>query len=408
MKNLIKVLAIMVATGIVACDTINDGPDMQPKPIELTTKSGEVINAGNTFGVDLFVKTALDEPKNLMLSPLSATIALTMALNGAKGETYNQMRDMLGYAAGADLSEINNACKSLVNQLLSADKKVTLALANAMFYSNDFMVRPNYVNVLKTDFNAQVQALDFRLPSALQAINQWAASNTNQKVTKVLEEIESQMVMFLLNALYFKGNWTRQFDKSKTTSMPFTLDSGQQKNIPTMISEVGVMMHQTPDYMAVELPYGRKNFSMVVVVPSQTLNVFYKSFGPEMWHQITRGLDSQTTWSNLHVYLPKFKFEYEKELNDVLIKMGMADAFSEQYANFSAISDEFIWIDFVKQNTFVNVNEEGTEAAAVTTIAFTRDSLPPSALINKPFVFAIRERTTNTLMFIGQVVDPAL
>ncbi|MDO8899447.1 MAG: serpin family protein, partial [Bacteroidales bacterium] len=224
----------------------------------------------------------------------------------------------------------------------------------------------------------------------------------------VIDEISSETVMFLMNALYFKGEWTQQFDAANTSLRPFNLEDGSTIQVPTMNEEkVGALKYNGSDYIALEMPYGRKNFSMVLILPNNNLSDFYQSFGVNTWNEITSTFDQMTSWNETMVQLPKFKFDYEKKLNDQLIEMGMVDAFSPMAADLSGISDADIFVSFVKQNTFVEVNEEGTEAAAVTTIGIDLTSAGPSFVVDKPFIFAIRERTTNTLLFIGGVTNPA-
>jgi serpin B len=215
--------------------------------------------------------------------------------------------------------------------------------------------------------------------------------------------------MFLMNALYFKGDWSYQFDESATEERTFHPDGSTPVNVSTMNSEVGAKVVYGNNYKAVEMPYGRTNFTMVVIVPTETLATFYPSFTSGEWNSITSEFDGADEYGKVIVYMPKFKFSYEKYLNDQLMAMGMVDAFIPFQANLSGISDQSIYVSFVKQNTFVEVDEVGTEAAAVTTIGVNLTSFPPQPtqfVIDKSFVFAIRERTTNTLLFIGQVMKP--
>lgn len=406
-KFLLFSASFILLASLAACNKDkNAEPDLIPKPIELTARAHEVIGSSNQFGVELFTRTAVNEDGNLMLSPLSASVALTMALNGSEGETYQQMREMLGYPADMTLTEINLAYKGLVSQLLTVDPKVTITLANALFYRLGFPIKPPFLAAMSNDFNAHVEGLNFDLPSAINVINGWANDNTNGKIPQVIDQITDETAMFLMNALYFKGDWTYQFDVSETQNRPFILDNGSQISVPTMAGNVMAMRHFGNGFRAIELPYGQTNFSMVVIVPNTTLTDFYPQFTPEVWQEITAGLDSQTQRVKTMVTLPKFEFDYEKFLNEQLQGMGMNDAFSPDLADFSGITDWDIYISFVKQNTFVKVDEVGTEAAAVTTIGFVGESLPPNFDVNKPFIFAIRERTTNTLLFIGSVVNP--
>lgn len=408
MKNLLLTALILPTMLLGSCKKDDPMPNLTPKVIELTTKSAQVISNSNAFGIELFTKTAAEEPQNLMLSPLSASTALTMLLNGCGGNTYTQLKSMLEYPNDMTIDEVNEAYKSLVNQLLGADPKVKLALANAIFYRNGFSVKPSFLNAMGTNFDALIQGLDFGSPSALTTINKWASDNTFGKIPKVLDGISGNAVMFLMNALYFKGDWSYQFDKNLTANLPFNLDNGTSVDVSTMTGEVGARIAYGNSYSAIELPYGRTNFTMVVIVPTNTLARFNESFTGSVWSDITMSLDAVTEFGNVNVFMPKFKFSYEKVLNDQLTSMGMADAFEPTLADLSGIADASIFVSFVKQNTFVDVNEEGTEAAAVTIIGVELTSNPGPTVfrVDKPFVFAIRERTTNTLMFIGQVADP--
>ncbi len=408
MKSLVSIALFLSLTAFWSCKKDDPKPNLTPKAIELTAKSAQVISNSNAFGIDLFTRTATEENQNLMLSPLSASTALTMLLNGCEGDTYTQLKSTLNYPEDMTIEEVNEAYKSLVSQLLSADPKVKLTLANAIFYRNGFAVKSPFLNTMSTDFEATVRGLDFDAPSALTTINKWASDNTYEKIPKVLDEISGNAVLFLMNALYFKGDWSYQFDKDLTTLKPFNLDNGSLVNVSTMTGEVGARLAFGNSYRAIELPYGRTNFTMVIVVPENTLADFYQSFSGSVWSSITTALDASTSFGKVDVFMPRFKFSYEKVLNDQLQSMGMVDAFDEVLANLSGIADASIFVSFVKQNTFVEVNEEGTEAAAVTTIGVELTSVPGSTVfrIDKPFVFAIRERTTNTLMFIGQVTDP--
>jgi len=410
-KSAIVLLSFLFTFGFTACmkDNPDQEPDLTPKSLELNANAPEVIANGNEFGVELFTKVALEENKNLMLSPLSASTALTMLLNGCGGDTYDQLKGTLKYPEDMSISEVNEVYNSLVNQLLKVDPKVKLALANAIFYRESFSVKTPFLNTMSSDFGALTEGLDFTLPSALTAINKWASDNTNGKIPKVLDEISPDAVMFLMNALYFKGDWSYQFDKSLTSNRPFYTAEGNSVNVSTMNGEVGSKVAIGINYKAIELPYGRTNFTMVVIVPNETLASFNTSFNAEMWNAITSTLDEQEEYGEMIVYMPKFKFSYEKVLNDQLQSMGMIDAFNSSLANLSGISDASIFVSFVKQNTFVEVDEKGTEAAAVTTIGVELTSVPSQPrqfIIDKPFIFAIRERTTNALLFIGQIVNP--
>jgi serpin B len=404
MKAILIYIFPVLLLAIVSCKKEPEGPK-QPQLINLSPKASEVIAGSNSFGIDLFRVTATTEDKNMMLSPLSASTALTMLLNGCNTQTYGQIRDMLGYD-GLTLDEINAAYSSLVGQLLAVDPEIKLALANSVWYRQDFSVKPSYLNAMDSSFDAEIAALDFSLPSSLETINNWAGANTNGKIPKVLDFIDPFAEMFLMNALYFKGTWTYQFDPGQTASVTFHLNNGSNVDVDMMKCLLNVKTIAENDATVIELPYGQQNFSMVIILPDNSLDEYIPGFDISDWSRITASLDAITEPGEAEIILPKFKFEYERKLNEQLKSLGMTDAFNPELADLSGISDKDIYVNFVKQSTFVDVNEEGTEAAAITTVGIYTTSLPPTIIMDKPFIFAIRERMTNTLLFIGKVEQP--
>ena len=308
---------VAIAASACSCSkNTNPEPDMTPKNITLTAMAPQAIESSNEFGIGLFTKVTESENKNLMLSPLSASTALTMLLNGCGGDTYTQLQGALKYPAGMTITDINEAYKSLVEQLLNADPKVKLALANAIFYRNGFVVKDPFLNVMNNDYKAYIKGLDFSAPSALTTINKWASDNTNGKIPEVLQEISAEAVMFIMNALYFNGDWSYQFDKSLTQERPFYPDGGSTVNVSTMNGEVGSKAFTGNGFKAIEMPYGRTNFTMIVIVPDETLSNFYTSFTHAYWDQLTSILDQIPEFGERTVFMPKVKFSYEKYLND--------------------------------------------------------------------------------------------
>ena len=403
MKNLLFLMAA-VAFVMIGCRDKPVSLVPEPKQLELPGKANDVIGQSNEFGIDLFTEVAADEEGNLMISPLSASVALTMLLNGCHGNTYTQIHQVLGYE-GLTIDEVNATYQSLVRQLLNVDPEIKLALANAVFYRNGFQVYPSYLGIMDEIFSSDIEGLDFESPSALDRINGWASDNTFGKIPKVLDEISPQAVMFLMNALYFKGTWTYQFDKDLTADGPFIKDDGSTVKVPMMQGHLPLRVHFGNGYTAIEMTYGRQNFSMVVIQPDDKMEQFLTGFTPGEWKTITQSLDGIVTPTEYDLVMPRFKFDFEKKLNEQLESLGMTDAFIPSLADLSGIADAGIFVSFVKQNTFVEVNEEGTEAAAVTTIGIELTSINSLAVV-KPFIFAIRERTTNTLLFIGKVMVP--
>lgn len=411
MKTFQKLLLLFfLPLTILSCKKKKEEIPLEPTPksIEVNAQTLGVINTSNAFGIDLFKKTAQTEEKNMMLSPLSASIALTMLLNGSEAATYSQIASTLNYPPLLTTAEINASYKNLVSQLLTVDPDVNIKIANAVFYKNGFIVKQPFINAMSSAFDAHIQGLNFGQPGALTTINNWASTNTMGKIPKVLDEISQDAVMFLMNALYFKGNWTYKFKKTETVNAPFTLETGNSINVSTMNGDVIAKQTSSAAYTAIELPYGRTNFAMVIIVPTATLSSFLHQFDVSVWNEITASFDAREKGSLVRVALPSFKFSYEKVLNAQLKSMGMLDAFVPFIANLNGISDHQLYVDFVKQNTFVDVNEDGTEAAAVTTIGVNFVSLPLPFTVNKPFIFAIRERTSKSLLFMGKVINPNL
>ena len=397
---------LLLALVLSACDAGADAPT-DPTPISLTPEAQVVVGQSNAFGVGLFAEVAGQEDGNLMLSPLSASAALTMLLNGADGDTYAQIRDLVGYAPDQDLDAINESYRSLREQLLAADPSVQLALANAVFTNADAgPFKAPFLASMRGPFDALVQDLDFGAPASLDVINGWASDQTNDRIPKVLDEIDQSLVMLLMNALYFKGDWSTPFERSATAPGEFVRADGRAVQVPMMSGTASALTARGDGYQALELPYGRRNFSMVVLLPDEPLRDFAAQLRAGLWSDVTTRLDAADRWGEALVRLPRFSFSYEKLLNSQLQALGMVDAFTSA-ADLTRMSDAGLEVSFVKQNTFVEVNEEGTEAAAVTTVGVGVTSAPPEFIVNRPFVFAIRERTTNTLLFIGQVADPS-
>jgi serpin B len=263
------------------------------------------------------------------------------------------------------------------------------------------------VDANRTYFDAEVQALDFAVaPRALGVMNGWASEHTQGRIERVLDELRPDDVMFLMNALYFKGAWRARFDPALTAPAPFTRDDGGQATVP-MMRRAGVTVRAgyADGAQAVELPYGNGAFAMTIVLPppGTAVDAWVAALTPARWDALLGALHDET----LDVYLPRFAIEYEDEWNDVLTALGMGVAFDPARADFTRIAASGgLYVSLVKQNTFVAVDEEGTEAAAVTVVGIRETSAPPSFRADRPFVFAVRERLSGTLLFVGKVAAP--
>ena len=268
----------------------------------------------------------------------------------------------------------------------------------------------DFIDVNEKYYGAEVSPLDFNKTEAVDIINDWVAEKTHDKITNIVESINPLDVMFLINALYFNGKWKYQFDEEKTTEESFYLQDGNEIQTDMMMTETDLRYHRNDLFQAVELPYGRGNYSMVCFLPSQGHHPddIIAAMNNENWNQWMTNLD--TTGIELH--LPKFKFEYKKKLNEMLSLLGMEVAFDPTKSDFSGINPDRkdLYISKVLHKTFVEVDEKGTEAAAVTSVTMTLTSVggggPMVLRFDRPFVFAIREVTTNTIVFMGKLMEP--
>ena len=379
----------------------------QPKNVVLTPEQRDIVDASNQFGFRMLNGLVKDEAegKNIFISPLSMELALSMTLNGAAGSTNTSMREAMQFS-NLDMKEINQAFHSLMKELTSLDPKVITEIANSIWYRNSFTVQQDFISVNRDYYHAVVEALDFDSPNAKNVINNWVADKTRNKIRSIVDEINPEHVMFLINAIYFKGAWKNEFDPRDTSEQPFQLYSGNTKMVPMMKQNDSFPVFFGDKYSAAELLYGRGNFSMVILLPEmgRPVEEVIEEMDPEEWNALMEKLSPV----QMELRLPKFRFAYEKTLNDLLSDMGMSVAFTDS-ADFSGINpDARLFISEVKHKTYVEVNEEGTEAAAATSVGVGVTSMPPSFTVNRPFLFAIREKYSNTILFIGCVREPIM
>lgn len=403
--------ACIIFLGCSTKDTVLPEKEPYAQKIFLTEKAKAIVGANNIFGFGLFnkVNDESEAQDNIVISPLSATMALGMTMNGAAGETRTAMETTLGFS-DMPAGDINESYKNLIAALTTVDPKVTIEIPNSIWYSHTFGVLQDFIDVNKDYFNAEVNALNFLDPSSVDVINNWVAESTHDKIKTILDQIDPDARMFLINAVYFNGTWKFEFDEQYTEPGTFYLAGGTTKQADMMKQEATLSYFSHPIFEAVDLAYGSGNFSMVVMLPKpdHTPDDIISEMNDQNWNSWMSGFSE----ANIQLSLPKFKLEYGKRLNDALIGMGMAPAFDPTAADFSKINPDVpLFIGFVKQKTYIDVNEEGTEAAAVTIVGmFTTSAgdppMPYIFAVNKPFVFAIKERDTGAVLFLGKVMEP--
>ena len=360
-----------------------------------------VASANSRFGFKLLHDLRERDPGgNIFISPLSISIALTMTYNGAVGETERAMAEALEID-GLDLSTINNSNAALRTSLENPDPKVEISIANSIWSRQGIDFNPEFLERNRTFFGAEIASLDFSSPQATAIINDWVNTNTNGKIEKIVDRIDPQTLLFLINAIYFKGNWQDEFDPSRTRQGTFQLPNGGEKQVQMMRREGEYPYFRSENFEATSLPYGDGQLGMYIFLPSRdsSLNKFLRNLNTENWE----GWISQFQDRRHEMMLPRFKLEYEVRLNDTLKALGMGIAFGGG-ANFSGMGPN-LFISEVRHKTFVEVNEEGTEAAAVTAVVIAA-SVPPVFRVNRPFFFTIYDAETQTILFMGTVTEP--
>lgn len=391
-----------------SCSKQDNGPVAPPPARDLTKTESEILTANNTFGLKLFrTVNASEGSSDVFLSPFSVAMALGMTLNGANGETKDAMQRTLEFHGLTD-AEINQSYRSLMELLAGLDPKVTVQIANSIWSRMGFPVEAEFTATNKTYFNAETATLDFDSPDAVKTINDWVSSATHGKIPTILDEqIARDVVMYLINAIYFKGTWTTEFNPKSTHPDQFTTPSGAKQ--VSMMARKGTMQYFSDSRMeAVDLPYGNGRYSLTVLLPQDGHSVeeLVTATDDAAW----KGWMERFSPKVITLGLPKFTLEYKTQLKDALSAMGMSIAFEAGSADFTRINrDGGLFISRVIHKTFVDVNEEGTEAAAVTSVEVGRTSVDPTEVrmwVNRPFILAIREHHTGSILFIGKVVDP--
>ena len=400
--RLFRPTLVAVALIGMACREATSPPPIAPitaLPRALTESENRIIASSNDFAFDLFrTGNASQHKANVFISPLSASMALGMTANGASGTTYDEMYSTLRLN-GATREDVGAGYKSLIALLMGLDPGTTFSIANSIWYDQTFPFNTSFLDESKLYFDAQVQALDFKSPSAVPTINSWVSAKTNHRIPTILDSIDDSEVMFLINAIYFKGIWQKQFDKSKTTDAPFRAADGTTATVKMMSRAEGVQYAAAPEYSAVDLPYGNSAFTMTVVLPNGDIDAFAESFDEGKWNTLVSSLHD----SNVPVYLPRFRMEWKRMLNEDLQQLGMRLAFYQ--ADFTRMSPRGLdlIITRVLQKTFVDVDEEGTEAAAATMVGIGLTSFPVAFRADRPFLVVIRERFSGTILFIGKI-----
>lgn len=411
-KSKFYAMALLMPVALlstVSCDN-EDGPDDPPVPVVCPTSSTTraISESSNDMAFPLFDKVCAEKKptENIIVSPLSLTEVLVMLSNGAKGETLNQIKALLG-TKDISLEDQNSAMSGLNQYLIAADSKTSVAIANSQWIDDEFKVKDEYIQTNTKWLNAETRNQDLATEKTMNDINSWCDKNTQGCIKKLLDEpLSEDCRLALINALYFKGIWSQKFDKDNTTDEDFTNSDGSKSKVK--------MMHQTEPFPAyvdedmdmVEFAYGDGKFCMDVILPHEgkELENCLKDFSTTTFSKYI----NNTRRINIAVSMPRMELKFRTILNKPLAELGMRNSFISGVADFSGITDYAdLYIGKVIQATYIKVDEEGTEAAAVTAaFEFTSAGPDPNILpfnMNRPFAFVIREKDSNTILFMGKV-----
>ena len=376
----------------------------QAEPIGLTVKQAEKADADNRFAFNMFREvSALSGDPNTFFSPLSLNMALGMLYNGSSGETRAEMAEVLGMADFSE-TEINEYYQKMSQALLKIDPLTDISIANSIWHRNTLTVKQPFIDINKKYFDAEVQSLDFSKSDAADIINKWCADKTKNKINEIVQKPISDGIMYLINALYFKSKWKNQFDKAQTNLDDFTKSDDQKKRVNMMEQTTTLPYYADEHLKCVEMPYGNEAFSMVAVLPANDMDIdrLIEYLDNTTWQAVVKNLHER----EVRIKLPRFKIECDIPLNNPVMNVGMKRIFEGGFGN---ISDAALFVSVIKQKTFVEVNEEGTEAAAVTIISMDYSSGPSSEVqffANRPFLYLIKEKSTGMILFIGRMDEP--
>lgn len=374
-------------------------------PSQLTSTEKQLVHSSNCFGFKLFCEIVKNEEpdSNIFISPLSAAYALSMTYNGANGATQEAMAQTLE-VTGLPLENVNQGYRSLTTILLNADNSIDLGIANSIWYRPNEAVLPEFKSTCQIYYDAVIKEIEFSLPTAADSINGWVYDNTGGLIDKLIDPpISRGTVMYLINAIYFKGDWSYPFNPDHNFDTTFYSIDGKEYPCTMMSLDTTLYYFSNNDFQAIDLIYGDALYRMTLFLPNSGKSVddIIKLLTAENWDKWTGSFAGR----DVMLALPKFRFAYGIALNDALKALGMEIAFEPGLADFTnMIEGGGVWIDTVLHKSFIEVNEKGTEAAAITSVEMFRSC--PTIILNRPFLFAVREKDSGAILFMGKIVNP--
>lgn len=398
------IFTLLLAASVSSCTNEDDGSGevLVPSVRSLSADEADVASSANNFTFNLMAEIEKELPnENYFISSFSISTALSMVMNGASEESqegFIQAMDLTGMSPDV----INTSYKSLIEYVYTLDPSITLNIANSNWYSNEYTVDGEFVSTLSEYYDAEVFARDFSSSSTLGELNGWVEDETNGKIKNVLDRINPDDVMFLINAIYFKASWTSQFDPDATQQRPFLLANDQSVGVPMMVADVKhwISYDNTLNAEIIEIPYGNEAYAFTIIMPDEVADIGDLSSSIDV-NRLNSVLSDSVTFER-ELYLPKFQLDFKADLKDILTGMGMP------VRGLDNLFEEDLPLEISKviHQSFLEVNEEGSEAAAATVVGVELTSLPAATNVNQPFIFLIRERNSGTILFSGKLLDP--
>ncbi|WP_075343338.1 serpin family protein [Tenacibaculum agarivorans] len=405
MKRTTTVLILMAIYIFISCSENTDSNEDPKNPFSDVTKGKEMVEANNKFALQ-FIEEAFkteESNKNIMLSPVSLSLALGMTYNGAETSTKEAFEKTLCYE-GLERSQINDVNKNIIDYISSSTQGSIFEVGNSIWANTKYTIKEEFIALNKDFYSAEVDNLDFTNPASVDVINNWVSQKTYGKIPTILDKVNGNALLYLINALYFKADWKTSFNKDHTKDAVFYSPEGE-KQVKMMKKTDEVLYTKNSIFSSIQLPYKEEKYMMTIFLPEENKTVddvlnYFKT--KKLTEYLTNYKEEE-----VDISIPKFKFAFEKKLNQTLQNLGLGIAFTAE-ADFSGMTDKKVKITLIKQKTFIDVNEEGTEAAAVTVIGIETTAIKDniSFTANKPFVFFITEKETNSICFAGRISTP--
>lgn len=373
-----------------------------------TPKASQFNDRNNKFGLELFqqLNHRKNEQENMVLSPVSVSMALGMTYNGTAGETRQRLTRVLGWQ-GMSEDEVNQYHKRLIHYYNNQTSDISLNIANGIWYNESLNVYQRFLSANNEYFSAYHN--NFNRETTPQDLNEWVRRQTGGHIKEVIDEFHPEDLLYLVNATYFKGDWKNEFNASKTSESMFFLEDGTKKRTQMMWQKADLKYHDNDSFQIVELPYKNDSFCMYILLPDSTKNVndLIASLNFETWVRYKSNLEVKR---NINFGMPRFRCDYSVGMKELMRTMGVEDLFDENSSNLSNISDQPLSVSEVMHKAAIDVDEQGTEATAATSLAISFTTLvddnPFNLVVNRPFVFAIEEKASNSLLFIGKINNP--